>query len=86
MNSATFATRVPRWIRSTAGLLSVIFIMHGAAPTASADYLPTTLLQDASMRDADLVTIEQALEMKVVQHRLQEIAHVAPMETDTVLA
>ncbi|MCC5849407.1 MAG: PA2779 family protein [Verrucomicrobia bacterium] len=73
MNSSKMIKPMPAWIRSTAGLLTLIFSLHGMVPMAAADFIPSTLIQDADMRDSDLATIQQALELKVVQHRLEEL-------------
>ncbi len=63
----------PTWIRSIASLLTVIFALHGMAPMALASPIPSSVITAGDVRAADIQTIQKALEMKVVEHRLAEL-------------
>lgn len=65
----------PSWIRSTATLLALAVGLHAFAPSALAGPISSVeMISDSlSTRTADLATIQQALEHKVVSQRMAEL-------------
>lgn len=68
---------LPVWIRSTATLLALAFGLHALAPSALAGPISSREILAESTRAADLTTIQQALEHKVVKQRLGELGFTA---------
>lgn len=77
MKSLAPAHRVPSWIRSTAALLVCVFGLHALAPSAQAGQISSFDMLAGSARAADLNTIQQALEHKVVKQRMGELGFTA---------
>lgn len=77
MKSLASANRLPSWIRSTAALLACAFGFHALAPSAHAGQISSFDLLAGSARTADLNTIQQALEHKVVKQRMGELGFTA---------
>jgi hypothetical protein len=73
MSSKRRMRRIPAGIRHIAIVLAVLFGIQSLVPSA---YGYPILSEPVSMEDAraaDLATIQQMLETKVVQHRLEEL-------------
>ncbi len=64
---------LPTWMRRTATVLAIVMGLHGMAPSSFARLIQSEPLATDAARAADLATIQQMLEMKVVQHRLAEL-------------
>jgi len=60
-------------LRKITAVLAVVVGMHGITPSAFASPIPSEPVSMEHARAADLATIQQMLEMKVVQHRLEEL-------------
>lgn len=60
-------------IRALAVLLAFVFCFHSFTTVGFGTPLPSEIIATESTRDADLQTIQQTLEMKVVQQRLIQI-------------
>jgi len=73
MKTNTKTGKFPAKIRTIAMVLSVIFGLHGMVPMAMGNPIPSALMTAEGARAADIATIQQALEMKVVQHRLEQL-------------
>ncbi len=73
MHAPIRTSAFPTWIRSIASLLTVTFALHGMVPVALASPIPSTVITAGDARAADIQTIQKALEMKVVEHRLGEL-------------
>ncbi len=64
---------LPAPLRSTAGLLTLIFLLHGMVPMAIASPIPSALINLEDVRAADIATIQTSLETKIVQDRLIQL-------------
>ena len=84
MKSSSFST-MPSWIRSTAMLLAAAIGLHALAPSALAGPITSVEMLAGSTRAADLATIQQALEHKVVNQRMTELGF-TPAEIQLRLA
>lgn len=73
MTTSTPQQKIPAILRSTAGLLTLIFFMHGMMPMAIASPIPSTLISMEDARAADIATIQKSLETKIVQDRLEQL-------------
>jgi hypothetical protein len=73
MKSAHSPQFLPAWIRSTATLLALAIGLHALAPSALAGPITSVEMFAATDRAADLNTIQQALEHKVVKQRMGEL-------------
>lgn len=73
------------WIRSVATGLCVVFSLHGLVPAALASPIPSALITPGDAREADIATIQLALETKVAQHRLHELGF-TPAEIENRIA
>ncbi len=69
----TNTRNLPAALRSTAGLLTLIFLLHGMVPMAIASPIPSTLVSIEDARAADIATIQKSLETKIVQDRLEQL-------------
>lgn len=77
MKSLAPTNRMPSWIRSTAALLACVFGLHALAPSAQAGPISSFDMLAGSTRAADLNTIQQALEHKMVKQRMGELGFTA---------
>lgn len=75
---------IPAWIRSVSTLLSVLFALTGMVPTALAGIIPSALITEGDARAADIAVVQQALETKVVRHRLAELGFTAEEVQDRI--
>ncbi len=73
MKSVSIPSAMPSWIRSTALLLAAAIGLHALAPSALAGQISSVEMLAGSTRAADLVTIQKALEHKVVNQRMTEL-------------
>lgn len=73
MKTSTPSRTLPTYLRSTAGLLTMIFLLHGMAPMGVASPIPSTLVSQEEARAADIATIQQSLETKIVRDRLEKL-------------
>ena len=64
---------LPAWLRRTAMLLVAIMGLHSLAPLSYGSAIVSAAISTEAARAADLATIQQLLEQKVVQHRLGEL-------------
>ncbi len=85
MNENQRIRRMPAGIRYIAILLAVVVGMHGLTPHAYGNPIQSEPVSMEDARGADLATIQQALELKVVQHRLEALGF-TPNEIDVRLA
>ncbi len=77
--------RMPAGIRTIAMTLAVVVGMHGLTPATYGSAIPSEPVSMEAARAADLATIQQMLEMKVVQHRL-EVLGFTPAEIEVRLS
>lgn len=64
---------LPTWIRTVATTMALVIGFCSAAPIALAGPISSVEIVTDSTRTADLATVQQALEQKVVQQRLSEL-------------
>lgn len=69
----TNSRKLPAPLRSTAGMLTLIFMLHGMVPMAIASPIPSALISIEDARAADIATIQKSLETKIVQDRLEQL-------------
>lgn len=60
-------------IKCVAMILAAIFAFHSITPTSLGSPIPSMIVDSESTREADLATIQHALEQKVVQDRLEKL-------------
>ncbi len=65
--------KIPAWLRHITIVLALVVGIHGLTPSAYAYQITSEPVSMEDARAADLATIQQMLEMKVVQHRLAEL-------------
>ncbi len=70
MSSYRSASRIPKGLRTIAIVLALVVGMHGVAPSSFGYPIQSEPVAMADSRAADLASIQQMLELKVVQHRL----------------
>jgi len=73
---------LPAWLRRTAMSLVLVMGLHSFAPLSFGSPIASTTISTDAARAADLATIQQMLEQKVVQHRLGELGF-TPGEIET---
>lgn len=67
-------TRIlPAWLRHIVIVLICVMGLHSLSPMAFGRPIPSGIVSTDAARTADLAAIQQLLEQKVVQHRLQEL-------------
>lgn len=64
---------IPAWLRFTATMLAMVVALHGLAPSSLGSPVMSEPVSTEEARLADLSSIQQMLEQKVVQHRLAEL-------------
>ncbi len=77
MRSGRKGRALPTGLRRTAIMLAVVMGLHGAAPSSFGRLIQSEPILAEAAREADLATIRQMLEQKVVQHRLAELGFTA---------
>lgn len=65
--------RMPAGLRTIAIVLALVVGMHGLTPSSYGAPIMSAPVSMEDARAADLATIQQALELKVVQHRLDAL-------------
>ncbi len=65
--------RVPAWLRYIAAVLIVAIGLHSMSPLSYGNIVSSAPVATEDARASDLATIQQFLEQKVVQHRLEEL-------------
>lgn len=73
MKTSTSPRKLPASLRSTAGLLTMLFFLHGMVPAAIGSPISSTLISMEDTRAADITTIQKSLETKIVQDRLEHL-------------
>jgi len=73
MNTDRSIGRTPAGLRMIATVLAIVIGMHGLAPSSYGNLIISEPVSMEDARAADLSTIRQMLELKVVQHRLEEL-------------
>ncbi len=73
MSSNRSIRRIPAGLRHIAIVLTVVVGMHGLVPSLYGYPIMSEPVSTEDARAADLATIQQVLETKVVQHRLEEL-------------
>ena len=73
MKTNTNNSMLPTWLRRTAAVLAIVVGLHGLSPLSYGRPIMSTSISTEDARTADLATIQQMLEQKVVQHRLEEL-------------
>ncbi len=73
MSSHRNSSRIPAWLRTITIVLALAIGMHGLAPSSYGSLIPSEPVSMEAARTADLATIQQMLELKVVQHRLEAL-------------
>ncbi len=66
-------SRIPAGLRCITTVLALVIGMHGLVPSSYATPIASEPVSMEDARAADLATIQQMLELKVVQHRLVEL-------------
>jgi len=85
MSTGRNGRALPTWLRRTATVLAVVMGLHGMAPSSLGRMIQSEPVAAEAARAADLATVQQMLEMKVVQHRLAELGF-TPGEIESRLA
>ena len=73
MSSNRNINRLPAGLRYITIVLALLIGMHGLTPALYGSQIMSEPVALEDVRAADLATIQQMLEMKVVQHRLEEL-------------
>lgn len=73
MKSLHTVGKFPTWIRALATTMALVIGLCSAAPLALAGPVSSVDIVSDSTRTADLASVQQALESKVVQQRLSEL-------------
>jgi len=81
MKSSLSYHRFPAWMRTVSSLLVIVIGMYGMSPPSIGSPIPSTVITSSDVRAADLATVQNMLEQKIVQHRLAELGF-TPMEIE----
>jgi hypothetical protein len=73
MSSNQGSGRIPAGVRYIAMALAMVVGMHGLVPWSYGNPIQSEPVSMEDARAANLATIQQALELKVVQHRLESL-------------
>ncbi len=73
MSTKRSMSRLPAGLRNITTVLAVVVGMHGLTPSLYGSPIESEPVSMEDARAADLATIQQMLELKVVQHRLDEL-------------
>jgi len=65
--------RLPAGLRTMAIALALVMGLHGLAPSSYGSLIQSAPVSMENARAADLATVQQMLELKVVQHRLEAL-------------
>ena len=84
MKATRISAPFPAWIRSISTLLAVLLGVTGLVPNALAGPIPSALITEGDARAADIALVQQALETKVVRHRLAELGFTAEEIQDRI--